>query len=80
MAAAGVAAVDDKSKKNKLQSTTFDDSRGGISFVARHHRHCLNYEDMMRWPPPLEDGCVAMSTNYGLLWGAGRMRAFVIAG
>ena len=45
-----------------LQSTTFDDSKGGISFVARRHRHCFNYEDVMRWPPPLEDGCAAVTS------------------
>ena len=60
-------------EKNTLQSTAFDDSRGGISFVARYHRHGLNCEDVMRRPPPLEDGRVAMTTNYGLLWGAERM-------
>ena len=67
-------------EKNTLQSTAFNDSRGGRSFVARRHRYCLNCEDVMRLPPPLEDRCVAMATNYGLLWGAERTRAFVIVG
>ena len=66
--------------KNTLQSTTFDDSRGGISFVARCHCHCLNCEGVIRRSPPLKDGRVAMTTNYGLLWGAEQMRAFVIVG
>ena len=67
-------------EKNALQSTAFDNSRGGISFVAWCHCHCLNCEDVMRWPLPLEDGRVAMTTNYGLLWGAEQTQAFVIVG
>ena len=66
-------------EKNTLQSTAFDDSRGGISFVAQCHRHCLNCEDVMRRPPPLEDGRVAMTTNYGLLWGAERTQASALS-
>ena len=60
-------------RKNTLQSTALDNSRGGISFIARRHHHCLNCEDVMRQPPPLKDGRVVMTANYGLLWGAERM-------